>query len=415
VTPEHDTHDINIKTLPSLRGLRWIGLITLSVAILVAVTGIIRRQQQHADAAQVSEAAAIPTVSVVMPKRGISGLQLVLPGDIQAWYDAPIYARVSGYLKNWYRDYGATVTAGERLAVIDAPDLDGQFAAARAKLNSMNAVVKVREAEMDFAKTTYARWRDSPKGVVSEQETTAKKGDFDSASARLDAAIADAKAAEGDVERLQALQQFKQITAPFDGIVTERNTDIGALINAGSGVGGGTGPVLFRVADVHQMRIFVQVPQESSADLRDGLTAELYLPQYPDKTFKATVATTARAINMTSRTLLVELHAENPGQLLQPGTYAEVHFAMPGHPDRVQLPTSALMFRSEGLQVAVIGPDNKIEMKKVTLGRNLGAAVEVLNGLDASERVVDSPPDSLAPGDPVHVAGEQPEGKQADR
>jgi RND family efflux transporter MFP subunit len=414
VTSEHDSYDIKTKAPPSLRGLRWIGAIALCVAIFVAVTGIIRRKQQHADAAQVSEAASIPTVSVIMPKRGVSGLQLVLPGDIQAWYDAPIYARVSGYLKNWYRDYGATVKAGELLAVIDAPDLDGQFAAARAKLNSMNAVVKVRQAEMDFAKTTYDRWRGSPKGVVSEQETTAKKGDFDSASARLDAAAADAKAAEGDVERLQALQQFKQITAPFDGIVTERNTDIGALINAGSGVGGGTGPVLFRVADVHQMRIFVQVPQESSAELRDGLKAALYLPQYPDKTFKATVATTARAINLASRTLLVELHAENPDQLLQPGTYAEVHFDMPAHPDIVQIPTSAVLFRSEGLQVAVIGPGNKVELKKVTLGRNLGAAVEVLNGLTASERIVDSPPDSLAAGDPVHVADEPAEGKQAD-
>jgi RND family efflux transporter MFP subunit len=414
VTSEHDSRNINVKALPSPRRLRWIGIIALGVAIYVAVAGIIRRQQEHADVTQVSKAAATVTVSVITPKRGVSGLQLVLPGDIQAWYDAPIYARVSGYLKKWYRDYGASVKAGDLLAVIDAPDLDGQFAAARAKVNSMNAVVKVRQAEMEFARTTYDRWRDSPKGVVSEQETTAKKGDFDSASARLDAAIADAKAAEGDVERLQALQQFKQLTAPFDGIVTERNTDIGALINAGSGVGGGTGPVLFRVADVSQMRIFVQVPQGSSAGIRDGLSAELYLPQYPDKTFKATVATTARAINITSRTLLVELHAENSDQLLQPGTYAEVHFELPDNPDMVQIPTSALLFRSEGLQVAVIGPDNKVELKKVTLGRNLGAAVEVLNGLVPSQRIVDSPPDSLATGDLVHVAAGPAETKEAD-
>jgi RND family efflux transporter MFP subunit len=414
VTSEHDSYNINAKALPSPRRLRWIGIVALGVAIFVAVTGIIRRQQEHADVTQVSKAAAIQTVSVIMPKRGVSGLQLVLPGDIQAWYDAPIYARVSGYVKNWYRDYGASVKAGDLLAVIDAPDLDGQFSAAQAKLNSMNAVVKVRRAEIEFARTTYDRWRDSPKGVVSEQETTAKKGDFDSASARLDAAIADAKAAEGDVERLQALQQFKQLTAPFDGIVTERNTDIGALINAGSGVGGGTGPVLFRVADVSQVRIFVQVPQGSSAGIRDGLRAELYLPQYPDKIFKATVATTARAINITSRTLLVELHAANSEQLLQPGTYAEVHFELPGNPDMVQIPTSALLFRSEGLRVAVIGPDNKVELKKVTLGRNLGAAVEVLNGLASSQRIVDSPPDSLATGDVVRVAAGPAETKEAD-
>jgi RND family efflux transporter MFP subunit len=409
----HDYHT-DVKALRSGRGLRWIGVIALGAAISAAVIGIIRRQQQHADVAQVSEAAAIPTVAVTMPKRGVSGLQLVLPGDIQAWYEAPIYARVSGYLKNWYRDYGASVKAGDVLAVIDAPDLDGQFAAATAKLNSMKAVVKVRQAEMDFAKTTYDRWRESPKGVVSEQETMAKKGDFDSAAARLDAAIADVKAAEGDVERLQALQQFKQLTAPFDGTVTERNTDIGALINAGSGVGGGTGPVLFRVADVHKMRIFVQVPQQSSADIREGLKAQLYLPQYPEKTFKAEVATTAAAINMASRTLLVELHAENPDRLLQPGTYAEVRFDLPSDPNMVQIPTSALLFRSEGLQVAVIHPDNKIELRKITLGRNLGAAVEVVKGLTPSERIVDSPPDSLAAGDVVHVAGEPAEAKEAD-
>jgi RND family efflux transporter MFP subunit len=406
---QHDPHHTDEKAPRRGRGLRWIAL---GVAILIAVIGIMRRQQHYAEAAQFSEAAAIPTVAVTMPKLGVSGLQLVLPGDIQAWYEAPIYARVSGYLKNWYRDYGASVKAGDVLAAIDAPDLDGQFAAAQAKLNSMNAVVKLRQAEMDFARTTFDRWRNSPKGVVSEQETTAKKGDFDSATARLDAATADAKAAKGEVERLQALEQFKQITAPFDGTVTERNTDIGALINAGSGVGGGTGPVLFRIADVHQIRIFVQVPQESSAEVRDGLRAELYLPQYPGKTFKAEVATTARAINMTSRTLLVELHAQNADGLLQPGTYAEVHFHLPSDPNTVQIPASALLFRSEGLQVAVIGSDDKIELRKVTLGRNLGATVEVVKGLTPSERIVDSPPDSLAAGDLVHVAHESEQAKQ---
>jgi RND family efflux transporter MFP subunit len=416
VTSEHQYghHEIDAKPPRSHRGLRWIGIGAVVVAVVVAAAGIMRRQQQHAEVTEVSEAAAIPTVAVTMPKRGVSGLQVVLPGDIQAWYDAPIYARVNGYLKNWYHDFGAQVKTGDVLAVIDAPDLDGQFAAAKARLNSMNSAVKVREAELEFAKTTYDRWRESPKGVVSVQETMSKKGDFDSATARLDAAIADVKAAEGDVERLQALQQFKQITAPFDGVVTERNTDIGALINAGSGVGGGSGPVLFRVADVHKMRIFVQVPQQSSAEIRAGLTAELRLPQYPDKIFKAEVATTSRAINMTSRTLLVELHADNPDGILQPGTYAEVRFDLPSNPDMVQIPTSALLFRSEGLQVAVIGPDNKIELRKVTLGRNLGASIEVLKGLTTTERIVDGPPDSLAAGDLVRLANEPTPAKEAD-
>ena len=390
----------------SRRILRWAGLAALIAAATLAATGILGRQQQQTEVAQWTQAEAIPTVSIVMPQRGVSGVQLVLPGDVQAWYAAPIYARVNGYLKNWYFDYGAQVKTGQLLAEIDAPDLDAQSAAAHAKLNAANSEVEVRQAELDFARTTYVRWRDSPKGVVSVQELQSKKGDYDSAAARLHAAQADVNAAKGDVDRLNALESFKGITVPFDGTVTERNTDIGALINAGSGVGGGSGPVLFRVADVHKMRVFVQVPQRTSAEIHDGLTADLSLPQYPDKTFKAVVATTARAINMASRTLLVELHADNPDGLLQPGTYAEVHFNLPSNPDIVHVPTSALLFREHGLEVAAIGQDDRIELKKVTLGRNLGTQVEVLKGLTPSDRVVNSPPDSLAAGEVVRIAGE---------
>ena len=181
----------------------------------------------------------------------------------------------------------------------------------KAKLNSARADVKVREAEKQFAETTYQRWRDSPKGVVSVQEQESKEADYNSAIARLNAAKAEVAADQGEVDRLQALENFKNITAPFDGVVTARETDIGALINAGSGTGGGNGPELFRVADIHEMRIYVQVPQQLSAGIKAGLTADLHLPQYPDKTFKATVATTSSAINTSARTLLVELHADN--------------------------------------------------------------------------------------------------------
>ena len=233
-----------------------------------------------------------------------------------------------------------------------------------------------------------------------------KKGDFETATARLKSAEADVEAAKGEVERLQALESFKRITAPFDGTVTERNTDVGALINAGSGTGGGSGPVLFRVVDVHKMRIFVKVPQQMSAGLQEGLTANLYLPQYPDKSFKAIVVTTSHAIDMTSRTLLVELNADNPDDLLQPGTYAEVRFSLPGNPEMMHLPTSALLFRKSGLEVAVVGDDNKVELKKVTVGRNLGTQVEILAGITASDRVVNSPPDSLEAGDLVRLAAE---------
>ena len=268
---------------------------------------------------------------------------------------------------------------------------------------------------MSFAKTTYERWRDSPKGVVSVQETTSKKGDFETATARVNTAHADVAVAQSDVERLRALAGFKRITAPFDGIVTERNTDVGALINAGSGVGGGSGPVMFRIADVHKTRIFVSVPQYMTAGIKPGLTAELRLPQLQKQVFHAPVVTTSHAIDKSSRTLLVELTADNPDEVLQPGSYTEVQFSLPGNQEILHLPTSALLFREHGLKVAVVGQDRKISLRTVTLGRNLGTEVEILEGLTTSDRVVDSPPDSLAADDLVRVVSEDGSvGKQSD-
>ncbi len=395
------------------RNLRRIGLVAAAAAIVISVFGILQRRGHEAEVAQWTQEQAIPTVAVVTPRQGASAERLVLPGTIQAWYEAPIYARVNGYLKDWYFDYGARVKKGDLLAEIDAPDLDAQLAEAQAKLNSARAQVKVREAEKQFAETTYARWRDSPKGVVSVQEQEGKEADYNSAVARVNAAAAEVAADQGDVDRLKALEEFKRITAPFDGIVIARETDIGALINAGSGTGGGNGPELFRVADIHKMRIYVQVPQQLSAGIQQGLTAELHLPQYPDKTFKAIVATTSSAINTSARTLLVELHADNPDSLLQPGAYARVELELPSNPDVVRIPTSALIFREQGLEVAIVGPGDKIELKPVTLGRNLGTEVEVINGLTVADRVVNSPPDSLTAGDRVRVAG-QNVGQSAD-
>src|SRR5208283_961363 len=355
-----DLQETTSEPRQSGRSLRRAGLAALIVAIAIAATGILLRRHNEAAVKHWTVAQAVPVVSFVMPRPDGSALRLILPGDIQAWFEAPIYARVNGYLKKWYFDYGARVKAGQLLAEIDAPDLDASFVAAKAKLVS--------------------------------------------ATARLNAALADVNAAQGEVERLKALESFKSVVAPFDGVVTERNTDIGALINAGSGVGGGSGPVLFKVADVHEMRTFVQVPQRMSADIREGLSADLHLPQFPDKSFEATVATTARAINQSARTLLVELHARNPDGVLQPGSYTEVHFKLPPDPNVLSIPTSTLIFRSHGMEVAVIGADNRIELKKISIGRDLGSRVEVLNGLATSDRVVVSPPDSLAAGDPIRIA-----------
>jgi RND family efflux transporter MFP subunit len=384
--------------------LKKAGRIGLIVAIAAAVGGVGLRWLHDRQVTQWTNAQAVPVVAVISPKRGVQGQQTVLPGNIQAWYEAPIYARVNGYLKNWYSDFGAHVKKGQLLAEIDAPDLDAELAAAQATLQAAESQIKVRAAEREFARTTYERWRDSPKGVVSVQEQESKKADFNSASARYSTALAEVASDKGVVDRLQALESYKRIVAPFDGTVTARNTDIGALINAGSGTGSGSAPVLFRVADVHQMRVFVQVPQEMSAGIHEGLTAELHLPQYPDRVFKALIATTSGSINESSRTLLVELHADNADRQLQPGTYAEVRFDLPGNPTMVRIPTSALIFRQEGMQVAVVAADDRVELRPIKLGRNLGTDVEVLTGITASDRVVDSPPDSLSSGEEVRVA-----------
>jgi RND family efflux transporter MFP subunit len=386
------------STFP-LGRLRFIGLAAVVAAILVVVFGVLQRRGDEAEAVQWTKAQAIPTVSVISPKQGGQNANLVLPSDIQAWYDARIYARVSGYLKNWYFDYGAPVKKGDLLAEIDTPDLDAQLSTAQAKLNSAMSVVTVRQAEEEFAKTTYVRWRDSPKGVVAVQEQESKEADYNSAKGRRTAAEAEVNVDRGEVERLRALESFKRIVAPFDGIVTARETDIGALINVGSGIG----PELFRVQDIHKVRIYVQVPQQLSSGLQKGLTANLRLPQYPDKTMNAEVVTTSHAINMSSRTLLVELNADNPDGLLQPGAYAKVEFALPSNPNVVRIPTSALMFREDGLKVATVGSDDKVEIKSVTLGRNLGTEVEVLHGLSLSDQVINSPPDSLGAGDRTRV------------
>jgi RND family efflux transporter MFP subunit len=397
--PEQQTGQKKIDPPPSKA--RWAAGIALVVALGIAVAGILLRRYQESEVTKWTTEQAVSIVATVTPKQGVTGQQISLPGDIEAWYEAPIYARVNGYLKAWYFDFGAHVTKGQLLAEIDAPDLDAQLAAAKAKLASAEAQVNVRAAERNFAETTYARWRDSPKGVVSEQETESKKAESGSADARYKAAQAEANVNQSQVDQLTALEAFKRIVAPFDGIVTQRNTDVGALINSGSGTG--NGPQLFRVADVHEMRVFVQVPQEMSANMRAGLTADMALPQYPDKTFKATVSTTSEAIAKSSRTLLVELHAENTDNLLQPGTFAQVRFNLADNPGTLKIPTSALIFREDGAQLAILGPGNKVEMKSVKLGRNLGTEFEVLKGLATTDTVINSPPDSLSEGEVVKV------------
>jgi RND family efflux transporter MFP subunit len=397
------------KRQPRKARLLSVGAVALVIA--VAVEGIWHRQSQEKAVAAWTDAAAIPTVNIVDPAKGAPERQVVLPGEIHAWYQAPTYARVNGYLKKWYFDFGAQVKKGQVLADIDTPEIDAELTAAKAKLNAASAAVKARDAEAQFARTTYERWRDSPRGVVSVQEQDAKQADYQSGIARLNAAKADMAVAQADVDRLESLESFKQVVAPFDGVVTARDTDIGALINAGSN---GTARELFSVADTHKVRVYVKVPQRLAGNIHGGLTAELRLPQYPGRVFTAKATTTSRSVNTSSRTLLVELQADNPDGLLQPGTYVEAQLNLPGDPNSVLIPSSAILFRQHGLEAAVVGDGNKVTLKKISLGRNLGVQVEVTGGLVPSDRVVDSPPDSLGSGDFVRIAGNSVPGNPPD-
>jgi RND family efflux transporter MFP subunit len=390
---------------------RLLSVSAVALVIAVAVEGIWHRQSQEKAVAAWTDAAAIPTVNIVQPTKGPPGEQVVLPGDIHAWYQAPIYARVDGYLKNWYFDFGAQVKKGQVLADIDTPEIDAELTAAKAKLTAASATVKVRDAEAQFAKTTYARWRESPRGVVSVQEQDAKEADYQSGMARLNAAKADMAMAQADVDRLESLQAFKQVVAPFDGVVTARETDIGALINAGSD---GRARELFSVADTHKVRIYVKVPQRLAGNIHPGLTAELRLPQFPGRVFTAKATNTSHAIDTSSRTLLVELQADNPDGLLQPGTYVEAQLNVPSDPNTLLIPSSAILFRQHGLEAAVVGDDDKVTLKKISLGRNRGVQVEVTDGLIPADRVVDSPPDSLGSGDLVRIAGRPAPGNLPD-
>jgi RND family efflux transporter MFP subunit len=413
--PEHE--DQAPETIPAKRQRRKmprllsVGAVALVVALVIAVAveGIWHRHSQEKAVTAWTDVAAIPTVDIVHPAKGAPGQQIVLPGDVHAWYDAPLYARVNGYLKNWYFDFGAQVKKGQVLADIETPEIDAQLTAAKAKLDAASAAVKVRDAEAQFAKTTFARWQDSPRGAVSVQEQEAKQADYESAVARLNAAKADVAVAQADVDRLESLESFKQVVAPFDGVVTARETDIGALINAGSA---GNARELFRVADTHKVRVYVKVPQRLAGNIPLGLTAELRLPQYPGRVFAAKATTTSRSVNTSSRTLLVELQADNPDGLLQPGSYVEAQLNLPSDPNTMLIPTSALLFRQHGLELAVVDSDGKIELKKVTLGRNLGVQVEVLQGLMPTDRIVNSPPDSLGTGDRVQIAGNPASGEK---
>jgi RND family efflux transporter MFP subunit len=367
--------------------VRRAGRVALGVALLVAAVGIGLRLYEGRQVARWTEAQAVPTVALVTPKAGGAAREIVLPGTIRAFIDAPINARVNGYLKRWFVDIGAPVKAGQVLAEIETPELDQQLLQAEADLATARA-------NMQLAALTAGRWaRMRATDAVSQQEADEKTGDY----AAKQAIVA---AAEANVARLKATTQFKNIVAPFAGIVTARKTDVGALINVGSA----NGQELFRVADSRRVRVYVDVPQSYAAVVKKGAVAKLRVPERPEQVFPALVTDSSQAISESSRTMLVELEADNGKGLLLPGSYVDVHFAPAERTTLMRLPVSALIFRRDGLRVAVVGADDKVAFRAIALGRDFGTEVEVVSGLGEHDRVIDNPPDSLSDGDQVRVA-----------
>jgi multidrug efflux system membrane fusion protein len=367
--------------------LKLAGIVIVLAAVAVAADGIASRLHTRHEVAAWTTQQALPTVATVRPTPLAATQQLVLPGHLAAWINAPIYARVSGYLHAWYADIGTPVKAGQLLGVIDTPDLDQQLDQARADLQKSVATEKL-------AAVTAHRWTQMlAQDSVSQQETDEKTSD-------LAAQQATVAAEQANVNRLEALESFKRIVAPFDGVVTARDTDVGALIDAG----GGNRPQLFTVSDAKQLRVYVSVPQSEAAAVRPGMQATLAVPERPGMTFNASLVDTDDAITPSSGTLLVQLSVDNHAGLLFPGEYTEVRFDLPTNAHALQIPASALIFRHNGLQVATLGPHDRAVMKQVTIATDLGSKVVIGSGLKAGDRVIDNPPDSLAAGDVVRVA-----------
>jgi RND family efflux transporter MFP subunit len=354
---------------------------------LLIYSGIHSRAAAESRLKQRTEEAAIPTVAVVFPREGAPTQEIVLPGNTQAFIDAPIYARTSGYLKRWYFDIGTHVQKGQLLAEIETPEVDQQLQQARADLHTA-------QANLNIAKITAARWQDLVStGSVSQQET-------DQAVSNLSAVTAAAESSAANVRRLEQLQAFEKVYAPFDGIITARNTDIGALIDAGAS----TQPrELFHIAAIRKLRLYVAVPEVYSRAARSGAPATLTLDEFPGQTFHGTLVRNANSIDIASRTLLVEVDVDNPAGQLLPGAYVFVHLKLPDETRSVTIPSNTLIFRKEGLQVGLVRND-KAELVPVKIGRDYGSSVEIVSGLQPTDAVIVDPSDSLVAGMRVRLS-----------
>ncbi|MDB6014959.1 MAG: efflux transporter periplasmic adaptor subunit [Gammaproteobacteria bacterium] len=376
-----------MSTEDSLRGVKRFLWILLIAAVILAIWGVVSRVRGREKIGQETSQEAIPVVRTAKPTASPASDELVLPGNVTAFIEAPIYARTSGYLKSWYTDIGTPVKRGQLLAEIETPEVDQQLRQSKSDLATAAANARI-------ATSTDVRW----KGLLVNKAVSPQDAETRAASA--EAAQATAASAQANVGRLEELESFKRVVAPFDGVVTARNTDIGALINAGQT----TGSQLFRVSDVTRLRVYVQVPEQYAPQTRPGVAAQLRFNEHPGVEYPAKVVRTAQALDPTLRTLQVELQVDNSKGELFPGAYAEVHFELPGNANTLRVPATALVFRAAGLQVATVVQGNQVKLHSVSQGRDFGTAVELLSGVTANDVIIVNPPDSITDGAQVRIA-----------
>jgi len=373
-------------------------IIVALVVVILAVSGaasMLSRIHAGRALAKETDIDSVVTVVVVHPVAEKPDEELVLPASLQAYEESPIYARTNGYLLRWYKDIGSRVNKGDLLADIDTPEVDQELSQARASRQQASA-------QLDIAKISADRWQNLRKtDSVSQQETDTQTSGYQQAVANL-------AAVEANVRRLEELESFKHVYAPFSGVLIKRNVDPGALINAGS-----AGTELFIIARVDPLRVFTNVPQAYSPAIKDGMPAYITLQEIPGQKFKGTVARTADAIDPSTRTLLTEVDVPNKDGRLLRGSFGEVHFSAKSNAEKVTVPVNAMLFRREGAQLAVVGPDNKVQLRPITIGRDYGTTLEILGGVGLDDRIVINPADSLEDGQTVHVADDHREGKHS--
>ena len=383
---------------PSLsRRAMYIGAVSVvTVAAFIVIMGITTRRMADAKLREWTEDQAVPVVAVALPGTKSKTTTLDLPGRLEAYTQAQMYARVSGYVKEWKADIGTPVKSGDLLAVIDAPDLDQQIMQAEANLASAKANSVLSDATLKRGQSLITSY------AISQQDLDQRSADAANKQGLV-------HAAQANLDRLRVLEQYKRVVAPFDGLVTARTTDIGALINAGAG-----GAPLFVVSQIDKLRVYVNVPQNYVPSVPSGTKATITVPEHPGKTYSGTVESSAQAVDPSTGTTLMQIIVDNGTGELMPGDYASIHLQAAPPPNVLSVPSSAVIFDAKGLSIATVGADNRVALKPVTIGRDLGAVIEIASGLAAGDRVIQNPPDGIAGGDAVHVVGSPPATSVAD-